>query len=63
MLKNKFAVNPLAQKNRPFFPDKCVGHGCSEWAVRNSLEFTDEFFNKLELPAPYEGIKNELATK
>jgi hypothetical protein len=63
MLRNKFAVNPLAQKNRPFFPDICVGHGCAEWAVRNSLEFTNEFFNKLELPAPYEGIKNELATK
>jgi hypothetical protein len=31
--------------------------------VQNSLAYTDEFFNKLELPAPYDGIKNELATK
>jgi hypothetical protein len=31
--------------------------------VGNSLAFTDEFFKKLDLPAPYDGIKNELATK
>jgi len=63
MLRNKFVKNPLAQKNRLFFPDTCFGHGCAEWAVGNSLIFTDEFFKKLELPAPYDGIKNELATK
>jgi hypothetical protein len=63
MLRNKFVINPLAQKNRPFFPDTCFGHGCAEWAVKNSLAFTDEFFKKLELPAPYDGIINELATK
>jgi hypothetical protein len=63
MLRNKFPGNPLAQNNRPFFPDTCFGHGCADWAVRNSLAFTDEFFRKLELPAPYDGIKNELATK
>jgi hypothetical protein len=63
MLKNKFPGNPLAQKNSPFFPDICFGHGCAEWAVENSLAFTDEFFKKLELPASYDGIRNELATK
>ncbi len=62
-LKNKFRENPLAQKNQQFFPDKCLGHGCAEWAVVNCLEFTDAFFKKLELPAPYDGIKNELVTK
>jgi hypothetical protein len=63
MLKNKFTENPLAHKNQPFFPDKCLGHGCAEWAVSNSLAFTDEFFQALELTAPYDGIKNELITK
>jgi hypothetical protein len=63
LLRNKFFYNPLAQKNRPFFPDTCFGHGCAEWAVNNSLAYTDEFFSKLELPAPYDGIRNELATK
>lgn len=63
LLTDKFPENPLAQKNQPFFPDKLLGHGCAEWAVLNSLEFTDEFFGKLELPAPYDGMKNELVTR
>jgi hypothetical protein len=63
MLRNRFAGNPLAQKNRPFFPDTCFGHGCAEWAAGNSLAFTDAFFKKIGLSAPYDGIKNELATR
>jgi hypothetical protein len=63
ILRTRFAPNPLAHKNQPFFPDKCLGHGCAEWAVVNSLIFTDEFFRRLELPAPYEGIREELATR
>ena len=62
-LRQKFASNPLALKNQPFFPNKCLGHGCAEWAVINSLIFTDEFFRRLELPAPYEGIRDEIATR
>jgi len=63
ILRQKFATNPFAQKNQPFFPDKCLGHGCAEWAVVNSLIFTDEFFRRLELPAPYEGIRGEMRTR
>jgi hypothetical protein len=62
-LRKKFATNPLAPKNQPFFPDKCLGHGCAEWAVVNSLIFTDEFFRRLDLPAPYEGVRREMATR
>jgi hypothetical protein len=62
-LRKKFATNPLAPKNQPFFPDKCLGHGCAEWAVVNSLIFTDEFFRRLDLPAPYEGVRGEIATR
>jgi hypothetical protein len=62
-LRQKFATNPLAPKNRPFFPDKCLGHGCAEWAVVNSLIFTDEFFRRLELTAPYEAIRCEMRTR
>lgn len=63
ILRQKFATNPLAQKNQPFFPDKCLGHGCAEWAVVNSLIFTDAFFRRLELPSPYEGVRSELRTR
>lgn len=62
-LENKFAENPLASKNQPFFPEKCFGHGCAEWAVKTCLAFTDEFFCKLNLPAPYDGVKDELQTR
>ncbi len=63
VLRKKFAKNPLAPKNLPFFPDKCLGHGCAEWAIVNSIIFTDEFFRRLELAAPYQGIRDELATR
>jgi hypothetical protein len=62
-LKKKFAINPLAIKTQPFFPDKCLGHGCAEWAIVNSIIFTDEFFRRLDLPVPYEGIRDELGTR
>ncbi len=62
-LKHAFKENPFAHKNRPFFPDKCLGHGCAEWAVINSLIVTDEFFSRLEIPAPYDGVKKELLTR
>jgi hypothetical protein len=63
VLQKKFAINPLAAKNMPFFPDKCLGHGCAEWAVVNSVIFADAFFFRLGLPVPYEGIRDELATR
>jgi hypothetical protein len=63
LLRRKFALNPLAGKQTPFFPDKCLGHGCAEWAILNSIIFTDEFFRRLGLPVPYEGIRDELGTR
>lgn len=62
-LKRKFATNPFAPKILPFFPNQCLGHGCAEWAVVNSLIFTDAFFRKLELPPPYDGVREELLTR
>jgi len=62
-LRDRFRENPLAPKNLPFFPDRCLGHGCAEWAVNTSLSFTDRFFAALGLPASYEGIKKELLTR
>jgi hypothetical protein len=63
ILQKKFAINPLAAKNQPFFPDNCLGHGCAEWAVVNCIIFSDAFFRRLDLPAPYEGIRGELLTR
>ena len=63
ILRKTFATNPLAGKNQPFFPEVCLGHGCAEWAIVNSIIFTDAFFRKLDLPVPYEGIRNDLVTR
>lgn len=62
-LARKFATNPLAAGNLPFFPDRCLGHGCAEWAILNSIIFVDEFYRRLGLPVPYEGIRDELLTR
>ena len=63
ILRKKFAINPFSAGNLPFFPDQCLGHGCAEWAVVNSIIFTDAFFRRLGLPAPYEGIRDDLVTR
>lgn len=63
VLNHKFAVNPLAGRLVPFFPDRCLGHGCAEWAILNSIIVTDEFFRRLGLPVSYEGIRDELGTR
>lgn len=58
--RNKFAVNPIAAKyagistsvgpleaDHPFFPEKCLGSDCANWAFRSMLTFTDEMFRRL----------------
>jgi len=63
LLANRFAENPFAPKNLPFFPERCLGHGCAEWAVLTSLSFTDRFFSILGLSAPYDGVRDDLDTR
>jgi hypothetical protein len=48
-LKSRFAVNPFTGPNDAFFPKKCLGHGCAEWAVESGVTFIDEFFGRLGL--------------
>lgn len=46
-LKGKFALNPLAPPENPYYPDKVLGHGCAAWAVESSMAFTDAFVERL----------------
>src|SRR5574341_2442300 len=41
-LRGKFNINPLTGEGNPFYPDKCLGHGCAAWAVLSSIVFADE---------------------
>ena len=44
----KFALNPLLTgRATPFFPDKCLSHGCAEWAVKRSVEFVKLFSSEI----------------
>jgi hypothetical protein len=63
ILRHAFSENPLAPRNLPFFPERCLGHGFAEWAVINSLVITDEFFARLGISPPYDGIRKELSTR
>ena len=54
-LRGRFTPNPLTGAGNPYYPDKVLGHGCAEWAVKTSTEFVDEFVRRLgikPLPRP-----------
>ena len=59
----KFLVNPLAGQGNPFYPDKCLGYGCAEWAVNSSINFADDFFLRMGLLPPYDHVRNRLSTR
>ncbi len=62
-LRGKFLANTLMGQGNPFYPDKCLGHGCAEWAVNSSVTFADAFFLKMGLLSPYDIIRDRLNTK
>jgi len=63
-LKKKFEANRLLKASgNPWFPDKCLGHGSSEWAVRSSLAFADDFFvGRMGIKPNYDSVRDELGT-
>lgn len=48
-LQGKFALNPMANDRLPFFPDHCLSHGLSQWALEESKEFITEFYTKADI--------------
>jgi len=62
--QKKFALNPLiTEQFNPFFPDKCLSHGCARWAVNTSVQFVQEFFSKMGIPVLFDHIKPLLKTE
>jgi hypothetical protein len=56
-LRRKFPLNPLLPEptaEHPFYPDKCLSHGCAEWVVKSSLAFTNEFHTRMSIPSRYD---------
>ena len=53
-LSGKFKENRLVNSDRPFWPDKCLGYGCAEWATTKVFNFVEDFNNRLNISfAPY----------
>jgi hypothetical protein len=59
-LKGRFAENSFVGPNDAFFPKKCLGHGCAEWAVKSSVTFIEEFFRQLGLSSIFMNYPQEL---
>jgi hypothetical protein len=52
-LRGKFPPNGLmAGMGNPWFPDKCLGAGCAEWAWKSGRALADEWTERLGLPRP-----------
>lgn len=62
-LKSQFAPNPFAGPNDAFFPKKCLGYGCAEWAVMSSTRFIDEFFRRLGIQSIFNQHRQGLRTR
>ncbi len=57
-LAGKFRLNSLIPEpcGNPFFPDKCLGAGCAQWAVDSALGLADEFFSRLGVVPNYQRV-------
>jgi hypothetical protein len=54
-LKSKFPMNRMMDgAGNPYFPDKCLGYGCCEWAIKSSRNFADAFFAKIGVTPHYQ---------
>lgn len=63
-LKRRFSLNPwYKDKGNPFYPHKCLGHGCAEWAVLSSLQLADEFSKRMGITPTYNNVRPRLGTK
>ncbi len=47
IFKNKkISKNPFFSDGNSFFPDKCLSHGCAEWACKSTIDFLN-YYSKL----------------
>jgi hypothetical protein len=50
-LRAKFPHNALASEADPEFPDRLLGGGCASWAVRVAEKFSNDFCQRMAIPA------------
>lgn len=59
--RGRFNFNSLLPNNA-FFPGRCLGHGCAEWAVKASIAMVDLFWSKFGMKPRYDHVRNRLMT-
>ncbi len=47
--------------SNPFYPDKCLGYGCTKWALTIAYEFATEVYNLLSIKPEYSHILKDLS--
>jgi len=62
-LRGKFALNPFVPEGQVFFPDRCLCHGCSEWAIKSSINFVGSFLAEMKMSSSLNEIQEKLTTK
>lgn len=50
-IRGKFPHSALAREDDPEFPDRLLGAGCATWAVRIAEKFSNEFCQRMAIPA------------
>lgn len=61
--QSKFLLNPLTGRKTPFFPERCLGHGCAKWAVKSSVKFVDHCLSTLEIEPVFNSVRTSLETE
>ena len=62
--EHKFPLNPLMDGiMTSFFPNKCLGHGCASWAVKSSIQFIEEFYQRMNIPFSINHFQFSLRTE
>ncbi|MFF4205558.1 hypothetical protein ACFYZ8_33475 [Streptomyces sp. NPDC001668] len=46
-----------ADSGNPYFPQKCLGHGCTTWAWKTALALADAFHTRLGITPVYEDAR------
>lgn len=57
-INKRFPPNKMmAGTGNPFWPDKCLGGGCANWAVESATKFAKEAFGRLRIEPNYQRIE------
>lgn len=55
VLKKRFKPSALMEGSKnPYFPDKCLGAGCAEWAFNSAKDFCDAFYSRIGVTPNYQ---------